>query len=206
MLVTCNALGELTFLADIVVYWLVSAIICGIVTGIVGSSKGRDGFGWFVIGGLLGIFGIILIALLPSLIPAQVKISGTWSEPPKATDTDAVHRPSIARQSGSAGGSTAPNPQKGYDARKWAVLKEVDAEISGVAYRIAALDSRLEDELAEKYLTLNDKAYLTALERQLTEKFAAEREKTQALMDRIGKDHAESSFKQMAHYTNGCLL
>ncbi|ANL10295.1 hypothetical protein AMJ96_CH02647 [Rhizobium sp. N113] len=47
----------------IVFTWL----ICGVVTGIIASSKGRAGVGWFLIGCLLGIFGLILIACLPSL-------------------------------------------------------------------------------------------------------------------------------------------
>ncbi|MBY5363542.1 hypothetical protein HFO97_27050 [Rhizobium leguminosarum] len=47
----------------IVVTWL----ICGVITGIIASSKGRTGGGWFLIGCLLGIFGLILIACLPSL-------------------------------------------------------------------------------------------------------------------------------------------
>ncbi len=42
------------------------AIICGIVTAIIASSKGRNAFGWFFVGLLLGIFGIILIACLPA--------------------------------------------------------------------------------------------------------------------------------------------
>ncbi|TCP80826.1 hypothetical protein C8J31_11467 [Rhizobium sp. PP-CC-2G-626] len=46
---------------------LITWIICGIVTGIIASSKGRTGVGWFLIGSLLGIFGLILIACLPSL-------------------------------------------------------------------------------------------------------------------------------------------
>jgi len=47
----------------IVITWL----ICGVVTGIIASSKGRTGVGWFLIGCILGIFGLILIACLPSL-------------------------------------------------------------------------------------------------------------------------------------------
>lgn len=47
----------------IVFTWL----ICGVVTGIIASSKGRTGVGWFLIGCLLGIFGLILIACLPSI-------------------------------------------------------------------------------------------------------------------------------------------
>jgi len=41
--------------------------ICAIVTAIVASSKGRSGFGWFLLGMLISIFALILVALLPSL-------------------------------------------------------------------------------------------------------------------------------------------
>ncbi|MFD1985894.1 zinc ribbon domain-containing protein [Mesorhizobium newzealandense] len=40
---------------------------CAAVTAAIGSSKGRSGVGWFFIGAILGIFGIILVACLPSL-------------------------------------------------------------------------------------------------------------------------------------------
>jgi Zn finger protein HypA/HybF involved in hydrogenase expression len=47
--------------------FIVVWIICGIVTGVIASAKGRSGFGWLIIGMLLGIFGVILIACMPSL-------------------------------------------------------------------------------------------------------------------------------------------
>jgi hypothetical protein len=42
-------------------------IVCAVVTAIIASSKGRSGLGWFLIGAVLGIFGIVLIACLPAL-------------------------------------------------------------------------------------------------------------------------------------------
>lgn len=47
--------------------FVITWLICGVVTGIIASSKGRSGFGWFLIGSFLGIFGLILMACLPSL-------------------------------------------------------------------------------------------------------------------------------------------
>jgi hypothetical protein len=41
---------------ELLVLWL----LCGIITGVVGSNKGRDGCSWFALGVLLGPFGIIL--------------------------------------------------------------------------------------------------------------------------------------------------
>lgn len=43
--------------------WLIIAIICGVVA----SSKGRSGIGWFLLGFLFSFFALILVALLPSL-------------------------------------------------------------------------------------------------------------------------------------------
>lgn len=49
-------------------------IICGVVTGVIGSAKGRDGFGWFLLGCVLGIFGVILVACMPSLKAQPVQM------------------------------------------------------------------------------------------------------------------------------------
>ncbi|ACM35620.1 MULTISPECIES: zinc ribbon domain-containing protein [Rhizobium/Agrobacterium group] len=48
---------------ELVVLW----IICGAVTAIIATSKGRSGVGWFFVGMLISIFGIILVACLPSV-------------------------------------------------------------------------------------------------------------------------------------------
>jgi membrane protein implicated in regulation of membrane protease activity len=38
-----------------------------VVTGLVGSSKGRSGFGWFLLGALFSALALVLLALLPSM-------------------------------------------------------------------------------------------------------------------------------------------
>jgi len=40
---------------------------CAIITTIVASSKGRSGFGWFILSIFFGFFALLLVALLPSL-------------------------------------------------------------------------------------------------------------------------------------------
>jgi hypothetical protein len=40
-------------------------ILCGIVSGVVGVSKGRDGCGWFLLGFLLGPFSFIMALGVP---------------------------------------------------------------------------------------------------------------------------------------------
>jgi hypothetical protein len=48
---------------ELVAFWFGIAV----VTGIVGSSKGRSGFGWFVLGGLFSILALIVVLVQPSL-------------------------------------------------------------------------------------------------------------------------------------------
>lgn len=47
---------------EIVFYWFACAVVCAIVA----SSKGRSGFGWFVLGALFSIFALLLVIVLPS--------------------------------------------------------------------------------------------------------------------------------------------
>lgn len=44
------------------VFWLGIAV----VTGMAASSRGRSGFGWFILGGLFSILALILVLVLPS--------------------------------------------------------------------------------------------------------------------------------------------
>lgn len=46
---------------------LVLAVLFGIVTAAIASGRGRNGLGWFFIGALLGIFGVIIAAVLPKI-------------------------------------------------------------------------------------------------------------------------------------------
>lgn len=41
-------------------------IVCAIVTAIIASSKGRSGFGWFILGFLLSLIALLLVIVLPS--------------------------------------------------------------------------------------------------------------------------------------------
>ena len=51
----------------LIVLWIIFAF----VTAAIAESKKRSVIGWFFVGLLIGIFGILLIALLPSLEPIQ---------------------------------------------------------------------------------------------------------------------------------------
>ena len=52
---------------ELLVIWLLIAV----VTAIIASSKGRDGFGWFLIAILLGPFALILSMAMPKVVTGE---------------------------------------------------------------------------------------------------------------------------------------
>ncbi len=191
--------------------WLIVWLLCGVVTAIIAPSKGRNPVGCFFIGMVLGIFGIILVAVPPSV---EQRTSYTASYPPASPYSGGSPRldyaASQAPQSSFEGLGDRPlaSPSSqavvarapAYDARKWQVLKEVDAEIGSAARRVAALGPKFEDELAEKYLVLGDKTYLEAIERQVTERAEAEHGAREALAASIAAEHRASAMEEMDKY------
>lgn len=71
-----------------------------------------------------------------------------------------------------------------FDKKKWQVLKGVDADIAAASAEVSAMSPELDDILAERYLVLNDKAYLAALvstiKKENTERIEAERSAKEA--------------------------
>ncbi|NVP58065.1 zinc ribbon domain-containing protein [Mycoplana rhizolycopersici] len=47
--------------------FLIIWILFGVAAGVVASSKGRSGFGWFLLGCIFGVFALIIVACLSSL-------------------------------------------------------------------------------------------------------------------------------------------
>lgn len=166
-------------------------LACGVVTAIIASNKGKSGVAWFFLGCVLGVFGIILIAVLPSETATTIRVVNEWPEP--ARDAHAA-QPSLPR---------APVPAPGgssHDARKWQVLKEVDSDVATAAARVAALGARYEDELADKFLALNDKSYLQAIEERIVTRVEEERARAAALQGSTAAADAEASQKEMGDY------
>lgn len=60
----------------------------------------------------------------------------------------------------SRGTTAAPARAQAFDSRKWQTLVEIDPEIAAQVKRIAPFGQVYVDELAEKYLSIGDKAYL----------------------------------------------
>jgi len=73
-----------------------------------------------------------------------------------------------AASGGTAAGASAP-----YDGGKWKALTELDPEIAAAVAQVAPYGSLAVNELAAKYLTLNDKQYLAAIVKQIAEKYNA---------------------------------
>ena len=48
---------------ELIFFWL----MCAVAAAVIGAAKGRSGFGWLILGLLLGIFAVIIVACLPSL-------------------------------------------------------------------------------------------------------------------------------------------
>jgi hypothetical protein len=48
---------------ELFLFW----IVCGIAAAVVGSSKGRSGFGWFLIGIFLGPLALLMVGFMPAL-------------------------------------------------------------------------------------------------------------------------------------------
>lgn len=51
-------------------YVVVIMVICGLIASGIASSKNRSGLGWFFVGALLNLIGIIIVAVLPNGEPA----------------------------------------------------------------------------------------------------------------------------------------
>lgn len=50
---------------------LICWALCAVGSAVIATSKGRSGFGWFFLGLIFGIFGLIMIAGMPTLKVAQ---------------------------------------------------------------------------------------------------------------------------------------
>lgn len=53
---------------ELFLFW----VICGIAAAAVASSKGRSGFGWFVLGIFLGPFALLMVGFMPKLEPEKI--------------------------------------------------------------------------------------------------------------------------------------
>lgn len=130
----------------VLLLWL---LFGGVITGLVGSFiDGMRGFLW---GFFLGPIGWIIAAIL------------------KGKNDQSAAKIYVEKSSGESfavKGDTLKNvnsKEASYDRKKWEFLKEVDLEIRSASEEVSKLDKRLDDELGERYLSINQKEYLAKI-------------------------------------------
>jgi hypothetical protein len=81
----------------------------------------------------------------------------------------------VASSAGAEPSATASSSAR-YDVAKWKALTELDPEIAAAVAEVEPYGSLAVTELATKYLAVNDKQYLAAIVKQITDKYRAQRE------------------------------
>ena len=94
---------------DIVIFWIILSIIAGVFAG----TKGRSGFGWFLISCLLSpVIGLLLIAILPTNnfenIIVHNSLEGSLSEIKNLLERGLI-------------------TQEEYDARRKVIIESIDS-------------------------------------------------------------------------------
>lgn len=172
------------------------SVIFGAICAGIASSKERNAVGWFFVGFFFWLIGLIIILALPSESRPNIYSSDTYLDrmPTPYRPPAQPLAPSVSYQ------AAPPKPVEDEGAKRWRVLKEVDPEIGGAAARMAKLGPDYEKELADKFLTLNDKSYLPAIEAQLTTKAEEARRAADERIAQLGAENAASSEHEMAVY------
>lgn len=121
---------------EFVIVFLLADLVLGLVGGVVAAVKKRSFFLWFLICFFTQGTALFVLIFLSS--------------------TDARHAELMKSLNDLAAASG------GVDLAKWASLVELDPEIAAAAAKVRAHGEKYERMLAEKYLPLNDRAYLQA--------------------------------------------
>jgi hypothetical protein len=162
-------------MAFFLIYVLLT-IIFTIIGVNMARSRNRDTAVWGLICALTGFVGVIVLAIAGSA-PVQ-----SASYDPRRTDDRTPTLPSPPRA------IAPPVAKKSYDEAKWAALLEVDSDISAAAEKLKHFDPKYQDELAEKFFVLGDKAYLGTLVEKITAR--AELELQQEADRRVAESQA----------------
>ena len=126
---------------------VVVMLLFGVTGGFIAAGKGRSFLGWSVICFFTGFIGIIILLLMSSATQETNRI------------VEAINNTNNGQQ--------ALMPTSGYDEQKWANLKRFDPDIAAAAAKVLAVSADLERELAQAYLSIGDKSYLSAIVEKL---------------------------------------
>jgi hypothetical protein len=113
------------------------ALVFALIGGMMATNRNRNPYGWAILCFFTSIFGLILLAIVGK---SDSKADGLIPYEGLGTAFSA-----------------------NYDRKKWEVLKEVDPDIRRAAHQAAEVGPHCENELAEKYLSVNSKEYLTKI-------------------------------------------
>jgi hypothetical protein len=145
----------------------------GVVGYLVAKSKGRQPMLWAVICALFPLIGLIILAFLrPELTTTSESPSYDLIAYPAASTQTATPIAALPKREGK---------ERAYDGKKWAALVEIDQDIAEAAAKVRAVGDRYVDQLAETYLTLNDKSYLSSVVDKVLERARDDLRKHEAL-------------------------
>ena len=137
-----------------------------IVVGVAANTRGRTGFGWFL---LAIVISPLLAGLLVLALPRGH--AGSGSQVPLGPVRSISSKPLIK----AAGASPPPS----FDREKWEALLRYDDDIAAVAKKLRPLGDKAVDEFAHAYLALNDKSYLPSIVKKIIVDARAEAERNE---------------------------
>ena len=174
---------------EIFIIFVFSAAVGGAVGAII---DGQHGALW---GFFLGPIGWIIAAILKKPKTASPPLRVYEQTSPRerfalsSNDTTAVTT-----------ASSNSKTERSIDIRKWAILKEVDAEVRAASSRVSELDPALDAVLAEKYLVLNQKEYLQGLTDLIISSDAEKQVQESTRAGQLGTALFESGQRQKIEY------
>lgn len=134
------------------------ALASGFIGAFWALSKNKSPILWGLLCFFFPLIGIIFLAMSEAEDSPEEKIAKALTN------------------AGVAGGAVGSASQSTVDMTKWNTLVELDSEISAAASAVRQYGPRYERMLAEKYLALNDKHYLSAAVGKVVEIAEAERD------------------------------
>ncbi len=169
-----------------VLIWLVVGVVFAFIGAGMAKERNRDAAAWGLICALTGLIGVIALA-----IAGKADAQPNYNADMISRDSDYNRIP--------------PRPiaevkLKNFDEKKWLALLEVDDELSNAASALRPFGSQYVEDLAEKYLILNDKTYLSTLVEKIKARAVIETEKEQAEREEDLKNRQDESKKTYFDY------